>query len=345
MIRRTSTLLAALAGLGLASGCSTFTDSDVVARVGDAELTRDDLDDLVGDTAPELETILGTGGTPGGEGDSEGDDDDDDDDDGTIPGALAGRIVNFWIQSHTMERAIDEAGAEVTDADRQQRRQALEGNPNLSFGEFTPSFQEFIVDLEAANAVWTELNTEQTEFDAEAARTSYEEGMESSSLLCAEAIVTGTEGESQDAVSRIEGGADFSEVAAEASVQEQSVIGCMSPAEAQQNLPPEMLEAMSQLEVDPTQVTEPIELPGQGDTPLWVVLRHQPFADVSEQMQQMQAQQDQQDAQRTANEELLSFAGGVDVYVHPRYGSYSIEDGVQPLGQQPAADTPALPPG
>ena len=42
-------LLAVAAASLVASGCSTFTDNDVVAKVGDAELTSDGLRDIAGD--------------------------------------------------------------------------------------------------------------------------------------------------------------------------------------------------------------------------------------------------------------------------------------------------------
>ena len=49
MISRSSRLIAGVALAGLATGCSTFSDNDLAARVGDAELSHDQLSRELGE--------------------------------------------------------------------------------------------------------------------------------------------------------------------------------------------------------------------------------------------------------------------------------------------------------
>jgi hypothetical protein len=69
------TIAAALAAASLAAGCSTFSDTDVVASVGEDQLTEDELDDL----------LLEVGAT-------------EDDLTGTLPLDVVRQSISLWVQ-------------------------------------------------------------------------------------------------------------------------------------------------------------------------------------------------------------------------------------------------------
>ena len=48
------TILLPLAAASLTAGCTTFSDADAVARVGETELSTEELDELVGDGGVEV---------------------------------------------------------------------------------------------------------------------------------------------------------------------------------------------------------------------------------------------------------------------------------------------------
>lgn len=96
-------ILVPLAVVVLATGCSTF-DSDVVARVDDAELTRDQLDELI--------QVL----RPGTDGDAD----------------TAREMINLWIAAEALESALEVDGLEIDNASVETATQALEGSGLLA---------------------------------------------------------------------------------------------------------------------------------------------------------------------------------------------------------------------
>jgi len=113
-------LLAPMAVAALATGCSTF-DTDVVARVADAELTSTRLDDLTGALA-----------TDAPEGDA----------------GVARQVIGFWARIEAVKWAFERDGIDVTDDDRDAAADSL--NDPAAF----PDFESLDDDVQAELAEW-----------------------------------------------------------------------------------------------------------------------------------------------------------------------------------------------
>jgi len=79
------TVLLPITAATLTAGCTTFSDSDAVARVDDVELSEDDLDEL----------LLEIGAT-------------DEDLDGVLPGEPVRQVITSWIQETAIGLSDDE---------------------------------------------------------------------------------------------------------------------------------------------------------------------------------------------------------------------------------------------
>lgn len=321
MYRRITIALGALAVAALGAGCTTFSDNDAVARVGDHQLSRSDLESLVnGDDASESTT-------PGSTPDPVAADDATD----TLTGDDARQWIGLWVQDQLLKSVLADSDGEVTDANRQQERQALE--QQQGFTGLPATQQDLYVELNATANVVGRLN-----FDADEHRESYEAGMQESGVACLGAIILDSRADANDALADIEAGSEFAEVARERSTNPQLAqaggsLGCATTDQLRQQLPAPLLQAAGDTPVG--DVSDPVQLPGGAGAPAqWVVLTHLPFDEVQEDLAQLLGQD-------AATRLVQRKANDADIYVDPRYGSFDVDAGVTALGGTATPD-PAL---
>ena len=125
--RRTAlTLLAAVTGVAALSGCATFDDADVAARVGDRSLTDDQV-------AAVANSPIAEGAVSGGE-------------DGTLDAEVARRIVTVWVRNAALADAPFLAEIDLDDV-RVQLSSEL-GDAFITADEFS---QQLLIDNAAVS--------------------------------------------------------------------------------------------------------------------------------------------------------------------------------------------------
>jgi parvulin-like peptidyl-prolyl isomerase len=211
----------AFAALALA-GCSTFEQADAAARVGDQELTQEQLDDLL------------VGATPGAT----------DDESFDAAGDTARSLTQTWVVTRILEDDITANGGEVSDDDLSAARTELEGQAGWESTQ--PAIQELVVEQTAAFTVWQALGTAPP--SDEELQAAYEAGIEASGIACTAQILLESEADAQAVVDDLAAGGDFAELAAERSIDaasgaEGGVIPCAAAGSFVQNYVPEYVEA------------------------------------------------------------------------------------------------------
>jgi hypothetical protein len=124
----------------LLAGCSAFTDTDVAARVGDAELTTDELEDLVPAVNP-----------------------------GVVPTSAEAvrNTISIWLLVETVSARLDDDGIEIPDGVRDQATTVL-SDPAAGlqgWADLDGTTQDQLVEWQAVLEV---LNTQGPEYRDEA---------------------------------------------------------------------------------------------------------------------------------------------------------------------------------
>jgi PPIC-type PPIASE domain len=227
--RRLLTILLPLALASLASGCTTFSDNDAIARVGDVELSDDTLADFQ----------LLVGGPDADANDPE----------------LMRAAIGTWSQVQTLSQlagASDVATpAEVAEASELQ----AEGQPGYS--DLQVSTQTLIVDYFNAIDALPELTPPEEEIAAW-----FDRGPATAGLACVSHILVETKGEADEIVDELESGADFATLASERSVDAASganggFLSCTSTDEIATQFVAEFADAA--LVARPGIPTEPVQ--------------------------------------------------------------------------------------
>lgn len=193
MTRRLPSLLLAAGALVLA-GCSTFSDTNAVARVNDAELSADLLDDLMVSLASPQ----------------------------TGPADLmnadeARRAITIWVSAEVQAQELEARGAEIAEESRGEAAATLAAQ----LPEFTTvgdEARDVLVDLVAGGATLAETAPPVSD-DLVAL---YERGVEVSNLICVSHILVVSEQQAQGVVDDLAEGVDFGELAGQASLDAQS---------------------------------------------------------------------------------------------------------------------------
>lgn len=308
MIRRTCA--AAVAATLLAGGCSTFTDNDAVARVGDVSLSQDGLADI----APQAEGA--TTGTPTTEGA------------GDVEGDPVRATISNWIVTEVLADDVTARGGEVTEEDRGAARAVLEQSPGFT-DESAPR-QALFVDQRAVFDVWSQLPIADAEM--EPFRENYERGTQVSGIVCTAHILVEREGEADEVVDELGGDVDrFAAVAGQRSIDEGSaasggVLPCTDLSTFSQQYDPQFVAAATDADVG--------EIVGPVQTQFgYHVIVVRPFDAVRGDI-----------AIYYAADRFAAIAEGLDVYVDPRYGQFDAADiTVVPLGGQQPGGVPIPP--
>jgi hypothetical protein len=300
VIRRTVVPVAALGAAvlvaSLLSGCTTFTDNGVAARVGENELSQDDLDTLLAGASPDV----------------------DPDEPSEVAADTARSLISSWIVTEVLLGDIDANGGEVSDTDRQAAADELSANPGWEGA--TAELQALQIDQTAAITVWSAIPPSVPSEDE--LRAIYEQGIEASGIACTAHILVETRAEADEVTAELDGGADFAEVAAERSTDTGSaenggVIPCDAASTFRSQYVPEYVEAALAAEIGVP--TEPVE----SEFGFHVILVR-PFDDV--------ADEGIDQIYNDINARFGRAAAAADVHVDPRIGTFDPAAGVVPLG-------------
>jgi hypothetical protein len=132
VIRRSLLVACALVGAVTLSSCSTFSDNDAVARVGDVELTRDTLEEFVHD-------YLATTGE--------------------VPTQVAGdgyrQIIGAWVIEELIRQKLADDGVQPTDADITAANAAVESDLANLPTEPSEAVRQFVYDKELSRAMFS----------------------------------------------------------------------------------------------------------------------------------------------------------------------------------------------
>lgn len=298
--RRPVTLGAALAAASLVLGaCATFTDNRAAARVDDATLSLDELDELI------------IGATPGAEPGERV----------TVPLPTARNLLNTWILTEVLRGELEAAGRPLTDDDRAVASADLAAQLGADWEiGLTPALRDLQVEQQAAITVWGQ--TEEEPPGVEQLRASYQRGPVESGIVCVAHILVDTEAEAANVLADLAGGAAFAELAAERSTDLGTaavggVLPCSSTNDFVQSVVPEFGEAVIGASID--------EPAGPVETMFgFHVIRLRPFEEVSDEGLESIYLSDGVRFRRASR--------AADVYVDPRYGSFDPDAGVVQIG-------------
>lgn len=258
------------------SGCATFTDADVAARVGDDEITVDQLSSIARQRL--------------------GDDEANRADMQTIAD-----ILNSWVLDRVLRADLAAAGSAIDEVEGELTSDTLEASIAASFGIWQQSPATPISDDEL--------------------RARYELGPIESNLTCTAHILVDDVATADEVLSRLADGDDFSDLAAEYSVDSSAANGgalpCSTTADFGAQYIPEYVEAA--LDAEMGQPVGPVESQFG-----YHVILVRPYADLAG---------DELFGVMSSPQVRFEFASeDLDVYVNPRYGQFDAASGVSPLG-------------
>lgn len=312
MIRR-SPLLLAFVALALTACSNTSNDA---ARVGDATLSRSELEDV----------LDGMQQVQGEEVDDQAD------------ASLARDLLTRWIVTQVLAADLAERGLAVTDADRQAVDELLTTSNGATWTDAPEAVRTFFLESFAIGQAFTNAAAPD---DAEV-EASYDQGIAASGVACVRHILVDTEEAANDVVARLESGDDFAVVAAEVSTDtgsganggiltNQSGETCMSAQEFANTFIPEFVSGAEGAKVGVP--TRPVQSQFG-----WHVILVRPFDEVADQVRIAAGSAVAQKRQA----ELLA---DVDAWVASQYGKWapSLQSVVPVETAVPTTITPTAP--
>jgi hypothetical protein len=186
VIRRLLTILLPLAATSLAAGCTTFSDNDAIARVGDVEMTDETLADFM--------TLVGPDAEPTAEAETE----------------LARAAIGTWSQVQILAQLA--ADSDVTTPPDVAEQSLLQAQGAPGYADLQPSTQKLVVDYFNAIDALPDLSPPEAEVAAW-----FDQGPETTGFACVSHILVETEGEADEISRELADGADFKTIAVERS--------------------------------------------------------------------------------------------------------------------------------
>jgi parvulin-like peptidyl-prolyl isomerase len=276
------------------------------------------------------------------------------DEDGAFQQQVEAQILTQLIQSHLLRQGAEELGVEVTDADVAAKREEIieEVGGQDAFDDIVEQnnltdddVNDQLRDLTLQERIEEELAGGVEVTEAEVSEF-YEQNREMryGESASARHILTESEEEAQDALTRIEEGEDFGDVAEEVSTDEGSAVQGGDLGEfTRDRMVPEFAEAVFNAEVG--EVVGPvesefgfhvIEVTDRQDGPA--------LEDVSDEIRDELAEQRRGEAVQSWLAEQQQQA---EVEVNPRFGEWDAATGqvvtADPLGEPPAGEAPGDP--
>lgn len=292
-------LIAALLGLLVLSSCATFTEADHVARVGNVTLERSQLDALITEANPDP---------------SAGDR-------ATVDMGIAHNMLNSWLLTEILRGELTAAGLSVSDQDREVATTSLLENYGPQWDETTgAALKALQIEQQAVITRWSTGLADA--ISPEEVRAAYEQGPESSMVICASHILVISLDTATEIQAELAAGRPFEELASEYSVDQASAanggaLPCSNTVQFAQAFVPEFAEAALAAAIGVP--TEPVATDFG-----FHIIRLDPYTDVRASEIDTLYLSDGMRFQRAAQ--------AAEVYVHPRYGTFDPLSGVQALG-------------
>jgi hypothetical protein len=294
-----SLLTLSATGVLALSSCATFTEANQVARVGAVALERSELDALLVDATP---------------GASEGDRI-------NVDMSVAHNLLNSWLLTEILRGELTAAGLTVSQEDREMAIAELLAAYGPGWDDTTgAALKALQIEQQAVIARWgvglaDALSPEQVQ-------AAYEQGPESSMVVCASHILTITLEETAAVQSELAAGRPFEDVAAEYSLDQGSAsnggaLPCSNITQFAQAFVTEFAEAALNAEIGV--VTEPVPT-NFG----YHIIRLDPYTPARADEINALYLSDAMRFQRAAR--------AADVYVDPRYGTFNPQSGVLAIG-------------
>lgn len=297
---RVALVLAGLAVTAVATSCTTISDRDTIARVGDVRLDRDEFDDLL---------VAASGATDGPV---------------SVERSNVNSLLNGWIVTEVLAAEIARAGVAVTTTDIDEARQQLEAQFGQEWSLTTPAvLRDLQIRQFAVINAWEAIDDPAAAVaDLEQA---YALGPRRSSLTCSAHILVETEDEAAALIADLRAGDDFATLAGENSLDPGSAgvggfLGCQGTAEFSASIVPEFAEAVLAGSVG--EIIGPVET-GFGHHVIWIPPLDGLNGDVRRALATLAS--DPQIRFRLA-------ATTADVVIDPRYGVFDPNRGVTVLG-------------
>lgn len=287
---------------GAATGCATFSDNDAAARVGDFELSQNELADLLTAATPTTTTVPGA--APG---------------QAVAPDANTAReLLNTWIITRILEVDLAADGTSVSPQAIADATSELASLDPQGWANVPTGLQTLQVEQRAAVNTWAAVPAPSDD----ALRALYEAGTEVSGFVCSAHILVDTEEQANDILDQLASGSDFAELATSASTDTASAasggnLPCDTTGNFKSAYAPEFVEAALAAELG-----EPVG-PVQGDFGYHVIMLRPSESVLAEELAPMHSE---------TSFRFQRAATGLDIYVDPRYGSFNSVSGVVPLG-------------
>ena len=276
----------------VSTSCSSVSHD--AARVNDQTLSNADFDNLVEGFTAAVPTALRSTGS--------------------VDGDTARSLLTDWITTVAIETALGKEGITVTSDDDAKAMADLMGQS--SFAAASPEVRDFYAHATAVRDVLAS-QTAPSDDELEAL---YNEGVESSGVVCARAILVATADDMTAVQARLDKGDDFATVASDLSTDTTGEGGgvlsnpkdgtaCTGWADLSSSITPEFADALVAAEVNVP--SDPFEIAGAG----WVILLLRPFSEVADDARPLMSS-------GSSLEYVKSAIDASTVWVSPEYGVF-----------------------
>jgi PPIC-type PPIASE domain len=283
-------------GAAMLAGCGTFSSNDAAADVDGDEILRDEFEELMQTFTANSEITQITGDLATG----------------TVPSDQARGLLGLLVVNTANRSFLESHGESITDADRDEFVQTVQGNPLLELPDhIVNELVDSQVGATARGRIAAPASAELEEL--------YTESPTAAGVMCLRRIVVDSEAAADDVLDELEGGADFAALAEERSTDEVSAAeggavtspegeGCVPLTQATSAVDAAVVEAA--MESRPGVAIGPIETPSG-----WEVVEARPYDDIGDSLGALYGD-------RAGDLLFFGHLATADIEVDPRYGRW-----------------------
>lgn len=294
MIRHPSIFVAL--GAALLAGCGTFSSNDAAADVDGDEVSRDQFEEMLQVFAanPEITQLTEDVATA------------------SVPGEEARNLLALLVVNNANRSFLDSHGETITDADRDEFVQTVEGNPLLDLPDHIVNE---LVDAQVGGTARSRVAAPDTAELEEL----YTQSPTAAGVMCLRRIVVDSEDAAGDVLDELEAGADFATLATERSIDHATAAdgGAVTSPDGQDCLP--LTQATSSVDaavVDAALETRPGVPVGPVETAEgWEVIEARPYGEIGDSLSALYEE-------RAGDLLFFGHLATADIDVDPRYGRW-----------------------
>jgi hypothetical protein len=292
----TRRLLLALGAALLLAGCGTFSSNDAAADVDGDEISRDEFEELMQTFTANPEVTQFT----------------EDLATGTVPSEQARNLLGLLVVNTANRSFLDSHGESITNADRDEFVQTVQGNPLL---ELPDDIVNELVDSQVGATARGRIAAP----DPAELEELYTESPTAAGVMCLRRIVVDSDTAARDVLDELEGGADFATLAEERSTDDATAAeggavtspdgeACVPLTQATSTVDAAVVEAA--LESRPGVPVGPIETPNG-----WEVIVARPYDEIADSLGSLYED-------RAGDLLFFGHLARADIDVDPRYGRW-----------------------